>query len=87
MPRDKCMHSTRPRSWEQSNPGFLTLISCMCGPAFFTCIPTQWRDSLFISEKLSLEKVLESPLIFYFYFLKENKIKKKTLSVTPRKEK
>ena len=50
---------------------------CKCGPVFFTCVPTQWRDSFFISEKLVLEK-LEPPLIL-FYLKRENKIRNKIL--------
>ena len=33
------------------------------------------------------KKDLESPLIFVLFFLRENKIRKKTLSVTPYLEK
>ena len=40
----------------------------------------------FYCENLILQKVLESPLIFILFF-KEKKIRKKTLSVTPRKRK
>ena len=48
-----------------------------CGPAFFTCVPTQWQVSFLLMKKLVSEK-LDSPLIL-FYFKRENKIRKKTL--------
>ena len=47
------------------------------GPAFFTCVLTQSVRFIFIGEKLVLEK-LESSFIL-FYFKRENKIRKKIL--------
>ena len=43
---------------------------------------------IYLVKNWFLEKDLESPLIFVlFFFLRENKIRKKTLSVTPYLEK
>ena len=42
--------------------GALVVYQGWCGPAFFTCIPTQWTRLIFIGEKLILEKhVFEKP--------------------------
>ena len=53
------------------------LVETFCGPAFFTCAPTCWRDSLFNDGKFVLVKS-KLPLIL-FYFKRENRIRKKTL--------
>ena len=55
-------------------------------PHFARCVPTRWRNSLFIlfNENLNfLEKDLSHHLFLFYFFLREkpNK-KKKTLSVT-----
>ena len=51
---------------------------------FARCIPTQWRNSLFIYlvKILFLEKNLESPLIIIF-FKRKNKIRKKNPKCDP----
>ena len=53
------------------------LVETFCGPVFFTCAPTCWRDSLFNDGKFVLVKS-KLPLIL-FYFKRENKTRKKTL--------
>ena len=47
----------------------------MCGPVFFTCIPTQSARLAFVGEKLVLEKS-KSPFIL-FYLKNKNKTRKK----------
>ena len=70
------------RTWYRTQRGQYrgryNLVESFCGSAFFTCVLTQWRDSLLFGEKLVLEK-LELPLIL-FYFKRGNKIRKKTLN-------
>ena len=48
-----------------------------CGLAFFTCIPIQWLDLLLSVKKLFWKSW--SRHLFYFYFKRESKTKKKTL--------
>ena len=59
-------------------------------PAFFhDAFPLDWHDSFFVYlvKSMIFRKDLESPLIFVLFFLRENKIRKKTLNVTPYLEK
>ena len=60
----------------------------MWTPYFAQRVPTRRRDSFFylFGENVIFRKDLESPLIFVL-FLRENKIRKKTLSVTTYLEK
>ena len=54
-------------------------------PHFARCIPTRWRNSLFVllGENLIFKKRLGVPLIFVLFFKgKKTKEKRKTLSVT-----
>ena len=55
---------------------------------FAQCVPTRWRNSFFIYlvKKMIFRKDLELPL-FFVLFLRENKIRKKTLGMTPYLEK
>ena len=61
------------------------LYQYMCEPCILAqCVPTWWQNS-FLFEKwfYLLENDLKSPLIFVLFLKRVNKIRKKTLSVTP----
>ena len=47
-----------------------------CGPALFTCVPTRWRDSLFVVGK-PFKKRFGVATYFSFILKGENKIGKK----------
>ena len=53
---------------------------------FYSCTLTRWRSRFLFEKYLFLKNDLESPLIFVL-FLKVNKIRKKTLSMTSYLEK
>ena len=61
-----------------------------CGPRILlNAFPLDDETCFFIClvKNMIFRKDLESPLIFVLFFLRENKIRKKTLSVTPYLEK
>ena len=58
----------------------------MCGPCVLLdafLLDGVTRFLLIEKKNMIFRKDLESPLIFVLFFLRENKIRKKTLSVTP----
>ena len=79
--RWNCMPKVAMQEWSGSHSQILPLINMVgdiCGPAFFTCVPTQSTRLAFIGEKKLVLEKLESPLIL-FYFRRKNKTRKKTL--------
>ena len=79
--RWNCMPKLAMQEWSGSYSQILPLINMVgdiCGPAFFTCVPTQSTRLAFIGEKKLVLEKLESPLIL-FYFRRKNKTRKKTL--------
>ena len=53
-------------------------------PVFFACVSTWWRNSLFILKNNLLKFWFGIATYFCFIFIWKNKIRKKTLNVTPK---
>ena len=67
---------TSVQAWSSKSPAE----SPICGPAFFTCVPTRSaRLAFYLFVKIWFFEKSWSRHLFYFYFWRENKTRNKTL--------